>query len=127
MPQGLRTALVYISEAHALDEWPILDTERGFHQHGCLEDRRTAATFTMTTFPQLRAQLFPGPDGVFLDDMSNAFDGAYASWPLRFWIISEDERIVYKAMPTDARYDEQQLYSHLDQAVAASTGQPVGV
>jgi len=45
--RGVRFALVYIMEAHALDEWPILDTKRGLCQHTTLDERAAAAEFTL--------------------------------------------------------------------------------
>jgi hypothetical protein len=46
--RGVRFALVYIMEAHALDEWPILDTEQGLYQHTTLDERAAATEFTLT-------------------------------------------------------------------------------
>jgi hypothetical protein len=50
-------------------------------QHRKLADRVAAAQTFVADHPQ--------PEGLvwFVDDMSNSFNTAYASWPFRFWVL----------------------------------------
>ena len=40
------------------------------------------------------------------------FNTAYASWPFRFWVLTED-RVAFKPMPQDSAYDIRELDSFL--------------
>jgi len=69
---------VYVSEAHALDEWKLGDKVK-IAQHKTLNDRIIAAN------------LFKGENDfqipLVVDSMENHFDKTYASWPERGYII----------------------------------------
>ena len=108
-------ALVYIMEAHATDEWPILDTDTTFTQHTSIEERRAAAEFTCGQYPVLQSEAGFG-DEVYLDPIDNAFNSAYASWPLRYWIL-KDGRLAFKAMPKNATYSMDELEAAIQRAV----------
>lgn len=95
-------AAVYISEAHASDEWPISEAPRSFQQHVSMSDRVAAAKAFISDFhvaPQVRW---------FADTMDNSFNKAYASWPFRFWVLTPDQ-VLLKPMPVDATYDIAEL------------------
>jgi len=84
---------VYISEAHALDEWPVgngYDGRKAFYQHKSLEARIDAARQFVEDYR------FPVP--MVVDRMDNQFDNTFASWPVRFYIL-HGGKVYYKAMP----------------------------
>ncbi len=116
--------VIYICEAHATDEWPIssarfnggrgavcvaqprADAER------CALARQFAADFALGDMPML-------VDAAQGDD-ANAFERAYAPWPLRFHGIVGDAdaaRLSYVAHPRDCGYDVAALR---DWALAAA-------
>eukprot|EP00698_Gefionella_okellyi_P002071 TRINITY_DN1194_c0_g1_i2.p2 TRINITY_DN1194_c0_g1~~TRINITY_DN1194_c0_g1_i2.p2 ORF type:complete len:125 (+),score=29.48 TRINITY_DN1194_c0_g1_i2:927-1301(+) len=104
---GARTfmAMVYIFEAHASDEWPVGTNISCIRQPRTLEERVSAARM----FVEKRGFKLP----VLVDSMTNDFDAAFASWPLRFWVLHQG-KVVYKAMPTpDCTYDVGHLSEFL--------------
>jgi len=74
--------VVYISEAHAQDEWP-LGKQVCLNQHKTIEERLKAAN---DFNEQFHCRL-----PVLVDTMDNNFDNAYACWPERFFIIEHDK------------------------------------
>ena len=76
--------IVYITEAHAQDEWPISsarDSPNGkpilVNQHKTMEDRIKAAKEFVKAFK------LPRTFRVLVDNMDNEFMDQYASWPFR--------------------------------------------
>lgn len=99
---------VYISEAHAKDEWPINQLEKEILRHQTLEDRRAAAVGLLEAFP-----LHPAFQ-VVLDSMEDAFNNAFASWPFRFWAIVNG-RVALKPQPREATYNLRELGGWLEE------------
>ena len=107
--------LVYIAEAHAVDEWPIASARfnggRGAvhvaqprrDADRCALARRFAADFGLQDVPML-VDAAEGPE-------ADAFDAAYAPWPLRFHGVAGDAsspggaRLGHVAHPKDCAYD----------------------
>lgn len=103
--------LVYILEAHAVDEWPMGDgfgvsKFRAVKQPRSVEERcRLAAEFR----DELQSTLPLCVDGV-----DNAFESLYSVWPLRFYVVHKG-RITFKAQPTKGcRYDIADLIRACD-------------
>lgn len=71
-------AFVYITEAHAQDEWPIGSVYSSKNQPKTLEERLALADSLLGTHS------LP----TFVDTMENAFEAQYASWPLRFFVLN---------------------------------------
>jgi len=89
---------VYIQEAHATDEWPVGDGYgglKGFKQPKTLEQRIAVAKEFVGDFT------YGVP--MVVDTMSNQFDNAFASWPVRYYILHKG-RIYYKAQPNAEEY-----------------------
>ena len=87
-----QVAIIYIQEAHAQDEWPI-DSSRNaapgktsvpvrYRQHADLTARLGAAADFARDYG-LPLHLLP----VLADGMDNAFQTAYAAWPIRWYIL----------------------------------------
>lgn len=87
-----RVVIVYIQEAHARDEWPILSARAAapgregvpvdYAQHASLDDRVAAAGDFVRHY-SLPLDLLP----VAADGMGNGFQDAYAAWPIRWYIF----------------------------------------
>jgi hypothetical protein len=88
--------LVYILEAHAVNEWPI-GSPLKFKQHTTVKERAAVAR----EFISALNWKIP----TVLDDIDNGFENTYASWPLRFYIIDKGVMAV-KAMPKAGAYYE---------------------
>jgi len=81
---------VYISEAHAQDEWP-LGKKVCLNQHKTLEERISTAKSFQSDYK------YDIP--ILVDQMDNNFDQKYASWPERFYIL-EDGKIALIGEPS---------------------------
>jgi len=93
---------VYITEAHAADEWPVGKTISFCTQPKVLSDRIGLAR----KFVNDQQIEFP----MVVDTMDNQFDEKFASWPLRFYIV-QNGKLVFKAQPNleEFSYDPKDL------------------
>lgn len=82
---------VYISEAHAQDEWP-LGTKYCFNQPKTIDDRLRIANDFVNDFG------FKIP--MLADSMKNEFDTRFASWPERFYIV-QNGKLALVGEPTN--------------------------
>jgi len=105
---------VYILEAHAQDEWPISSarwspTQRPilYNQTHTIEDRLAVAKDFIRDFN------FPIP--VVLDRPDeNLFEKAYASWPVRIYVLDGNYRLTYKAQPSETMLEMKEFIELLD-------------
>lgn len=102
-----RVAMVYLSEAHAADEWPM-----GRHvvvlQHKDIEQRaRAAREFVSST-----GLMF---DDIFLDNMNDAFMHAFSAHPQRFFVIDAGGLLRFKAAPFEGEYTLADVDQALEQ------------
>jgi hypothetical protein len=93
---------VYITEAHAADEWPIGPTISFCSQPKSIEERCDLAN-KFVTENNIRFE-------VVVDSMENSFEKMFAAWPIRFYVIKNGE-LVFKAEPNlkDYAYDPTEL------------------
>jgi hypothetical protein len=97
--------VIYISEAHAADIWPIgLSAGVINYKHKSLEDRISYAK----TF--IKRHNFNIP--VVVDSMDNKFRDTFAAWPFRAFIVKNDV-IQYISNISDSEYDILELYQFL--------------
>lgn len=103
---------MYIEEAHAQDEWPISSCRWNpggqpvlYNQPKTIEERITVAKDFIKAFDWGFTTI--------IDTMDNPFQTAYASWPIRLYIL-KDGKLQYKAQPDGAIYDMQDLTAVLD-------------
>jgi len=83
--------MIYISEAHASDEWPIGRTISCVKQPTSIEERFENAVKFINEF-QID---FP----VVLDSIENHFDSSFSAWPMRSFVLSVDSKLLYKTQP----------------------------
>jgi len=98
--------VIYISEAHPKDAWP-LGKHVEIETHKNINDRIEAAKFYQQKFGLQIPML--------VDTMENQFDKNYASWPERFYIIINNQ-IHYLGLPSsnDQGYSKYELWSELE-------------
>lgn len=75
---------VYILEAHAEDEWK-LGNKICIKQHKTLEERMEAAR----KFKEENGVKIP----ILVDTMDNVFNGEFAAWPTRFYVVYNGEMV----------------------------------
>jgi len=93
---------VYITEAHAADEWPVGARVSFCKQPRTLEERETLAR----SFRENFQVSFP----LLIDSMADEFMHAFAAWPYRFYIVQAG-KVLLKAMPdqSGAAYDVESV------------------
>jgi len=84
-PLGVDFLAVYVSEAHASDEWKLGSIVE-IPQHRTVNDRLAAAT----KFQKETGYKIP----LVVDTLDNEFEKTYAAWPERAYIV-EGGRVVY--------------------------------
>jgi len=99
--------MVYISEAHATDVWP-LGNKLVVNDHKCIEDRIKAAKEHIV---EERKNKIP----IFVDTMDNSFDNTFFAWPERFYIM-KGNKLDYIAQPSteDKGFDRNEIIHWLD-------------
>jgi len=90
-----RFLVVYITEAHAANEWPVGKTISFCNQPETLEQRIELAKTYQSRF---NSQM-----NIAVDQMSNAFDEMFSAWPIRFFIV-QNGKLVFKAQPSTEFY-----------------------
>lgn len=82
--EKLNLIIVYISEAHAKDEWPISHKNQT-NQHKNLEERINAARQILNDYPNLRSKVF-----VDSFDKQN-YENEFCGWPERAYLIRNNK------------------------------------
>ena len=96
----VRFQLVYTAEAHASDEWPV-----GSH----IAQRQPRSTHERVSVARRRlAELGVNWPGTLVDTGREAFQEAFACWPLR-WYFLDGHTITHIAQPSGGAYDVTQI------------------
>jgi len=104
---------IYITEAHAMDEWPIrTKNELCIKQPQTLQDRCLLAKSLTSTYQ------FAMP--VFVDTMENLFQITYAAWPLRAFIVQNGQIDFILEPKTPGYYDFNDLHAELIRRFSSS-------
>lgn len=98
--------VVYITEAHAADEWPVGKTVSFTNQPKTVEERMVLAEkYT----EKLNSQI-----PVVVDTMENEFERRFAAWPMR-WYIVQGGRLVFKPQPAQSGYNPREIEAWLEE------------
>ena len=101
---------VYISEAHASDEWKLY-TDVCFEQPKTIEDRFEICSKFAT---RLHGDL-----EVVVDSLANDAQQAFASWPERLYVIGKDKTVAYKGDLGPDGYLPEEVDTWLSQNIDA--------
>jgi len=82
---------VYITEAHARDEWPAGDKLSTCSQPTTRKERLDQAKLLQES-KQINMPLV-------VDDMDNQFETAFSCWPVRFYVLQHG-KVTFKAQPS---------------------------
>jgi len=96
---------VYISEAHASDEWP-LGVKYVYEQPKELKTRLQIAKEFVDKFKVKLPML--------VDTMDNEFDSHFASWPERFYIVKNNQLVLVGEPTTEYGFDRRILFTTLE-------------
>jgi len=94
--------MVYILEAHAQDEWPIRSSRSNPSNTPVLIDQQKTLEERMKSAKEFR-EIFGFQMNILIDDMDNSFEKNYASWPIRFFVVSYG-KLKYIAQPENQGY-----------------------
>jgi len=113
--ESVQFLAIYISEAHAVDEWPIGSKVAPFEQHRTLEERLTVANKFVTDFDYKITTL--------VDNMvpELCFERQMGAWPEQFYIIDKKGLISFIGTPNEQGFPPsvfRELKEHLTKALA---------
>jgi type I thyroxine 5'-deiodinase len=111
---------VYISEAHASDEWALPDAEGAGEliPSGIVQPRSLDARAALA---RCFASRFPGVGRLVVDSIDNSANRAYAAWPERLYIIV-DGVVVFKSGPGPFGYVLDDVRKWLEQFKLGNSG-----
>ncbi|KAK9867670.1 hypothetical protein WJX84_003907 [Apatococcus fuscideae] len=88
---------VYITEAHAMDEWPI-SSARCNGDRGPVNVLQPSADEERCSLARTFCKNFELRVPMVVDPVSNPFDVDFAPWPIRFYIIHQG-KLFHKVRP----------------------------
>lgn len=88
--------VIYISEAHARDEWP-LSNKFVINQHKSIEERIKAVNFYIDTYKPIYKDLIY-IDSFLSEENKMNIEKTYSCWPERGFVISQDLKFDYIAV-----------------------------
>jgi len=94
-----RFLVVYITEAHSKDEWPVGKTISFCNQPKTLQERIHLANLYKNKFSEMNLKL----PNIAVDSISNEFDEMFSAWPIRFFVV-QNGKLVFKAQPSKDFY-----------------------
>jgi hypothetical protein len=99
--------MIYITEAHAYDIWPIgMSAGTINYSHKTIEDRSKCAD----KFQKEYNTHFP----IHLDNMDNKYETTYSCWPFRYHVI-RNGKLTMVPKPVDSEFELQDLTFHLEE------------
>jgi hypothetical protein len=104
--------MVYITEAHPADVWPIgMSAGTINYQHKNIEDRSKCAY-------KFRDEYEFNSIPIYLDNMKSDYENMYSCWPFRYHVIVDgtegDFVMSLVPSPIDSEFDMSELFDHLE-------------
>lgn len=91
-----RIVIVYLREAHALDEWPMGNHVQVTQAKTLAERAETARRFVAATCLEV--------DAVFIDGMEDIFTHRFSAHPQRFYVVDDCGVLRLIATPCEGCY-----------------------
>jgi hypothetical protein len=124
-PLGVHFLCVYIEEAHADDEWPIRTAPSlRITQPTSLHARATSARRLVAPVSEQESSMpeakrdntcgFGLAWPVALDNMRNQFNGLYAAWPVRAFVVDKNGGLRHILQPRPLDSGEAYYYDFRD-------------
>ncbi|AYV76331.1 MAG: iodothyronine deiodinase [Terrestrivirus sp.] len=99
--------IIYINEAHAADVWNIGESAGVInYSHKEIKQRIQYAIKFRNTF-ELEIP-------IYCDNMNNDAESKYASWPFRYYVISNNKTIKFIGQPEESYFDITELFNFLN-------------
>ena len=111
--------MVYILEAHAIDNFPIADNVKDKISINLPTDFQQRCEVAETCTVKLSLQM-----PAVIDNMENTTEKAYTAWPDRLYVVDRDGRIGYKGKPGSYGFKPAAMAAYLKQILPV---QPVQV
>lgn len=97
----INVIVIYISEAHASDVWPIGKSAGTNNlKHRNIKDR-------IECIKKFKSE-YNLDLSIFGDNMDDVFETEYAAWPFRYFVI-KDSKILKIGQPSDSTFDVIEL------------------
>lgn len=114
---------VYISEAHAVDVWPIgLSAGTLNYKHKTLDDRLKCANKFISEHNFTNVNI-----NTYLDTIDNSLQNELSAWPFRYYVIESvvdtvvdtaNSLVTYKFKyipdPSDSEFNMEELFKQID-------------
>jgi hypothetical protein len=105
----LNIIFVYISEAHAVDVWPIgMSAGTLNYKHKTLNDRQECANKFIKEYDF--------NVNTYLDGMTDNLQFELSAWPFRYYIIESDNnkyKFKFIPNPSDSEFDLTEMFNHI--------------
>jgi hypothetical protein len=103
--QDINIFIVYITEAHAADVWPIGESAGEIiYTHKNINER-------LACVHKLK-QKYNLNIPIYADNMENTFETEFSGWPTRYFVI-KNNKFLKISYPTDAELDIVELFEFL--------------
>jgi len=110
---------VYVSEAHAQDEWRLSGSGMVDQPRSSAERLSVARRFRAALDWRLPLLADP-PEG-------EPFERSFAPWPIRFYVVGHDGRLAYLPEPIDDSFDLCEVERQVELAITrAQAGAALG-
>jgi len=96
--RNINLLVVYITEAHAVDEWPVGDPLKIMQPKSTIE-----RISIVRKFKNDYDFLLP----ILVDTIDNEYEKTYSAWPIRFYVFHKN-KIVFRSSP-----DEMNTYDSI--------------
>jgi hypothetical protein len=103
--------LVYLSEAHASDTWPLGAEVSVCTQSRVLQDRQDYLKLLQQAVDFDLESLF---QVIVVDDMKDTFLDTYSAWPLRYYVVSNNVMKLVAQPGHDHTYSVDALINYFD-------------
>lgn len=116
---GVRWVVVYITEAHAVDEWPISSARFTPDGEPVSVEQPTTTETRMELAKRFAEEYKPSAAlKLYVDPLpGDLFQKTYAAWPIRFF-VTLGTKLRTVAMPNYTTYDPLDMRRAIESAVA---------
>lgn len=118
LAQGVRLLFVYIAEAHALDEWPVLSSRHTADGEDVRVDQTRTLAARISRAAAVAAQY--GYSDVLVAPPEGTFELLYRPWPFRIFGF-DDTTVTLSLEPLQCSPDLHQLAAWLNTFMTLST------
>ena len=113
--------VVYIREAHPVDEWQVESNER----EKCISSTQPTTLAARSEIAEVCSLKLELPIPTLVDDMENSTDRKYYALPDRLYLIGIDGRVAYRGGPGPFGFVAGELETAIEQYLDAPPADPL--